>query len=136
MHFLGSLSYLLYLVVTEVQSLKELSRLAILSSLKRSRYHEIISLPLPNHLIQHVLYNRSWEPLPAPLKKLCPIDEAERQAMQKNDEAKGISEGGFGIGWDSLPNGGLLMQRVGGQNMLQVNLNGVFFQVSSKVNLY
>ncbi len=63
------------------------------------------------------------------------MNEEERKAIQEKDDELGIGNGEIRIGYDILPSGRLPVQRIGRQDMLQVNVNGVFLQVSS-VSLY
>ena len=59
------------------------------------------------------------------------MDEEERKRAEKEEmEEKDEGEEGSRVNWEGLPRGGLLVQRIGRQKMLQVNLNGLLFQVS------
>ncbi len=125
------LPWLLVSIATDVKSLKELSRLAILSCLTRPRYHMIPFLPLPSPLVNYVSRNRAWQPPVTPLKELCPMTKEEKWALKRPELKREEEEGEIETDdfFDNLPGGNVFMRTVASRSVLQVNFNGIMFQV-------
>lgn len=108
-------------LANEVRSLKELSRLAILSALGRDRYQYVTSLPLPTHLVDYVSLNRTWGSPPLALNILCPMEEEDEQTTGDRDNTVN----------NIFKEQGLSIREIApGRQVLLVNINGLLMQVT------